>query len=200
MKLSAFDGWMITVWLCSDEGRPANAPNCDDISACFPQTDFPSAHPARYAISGRLFEQNDLAALKAPSAQWHAACKVIGMDRSTQLKDTGIRVPAAANLETWSSAEWSDGIQIDRMSDLETVVVKTQNSTYEITIINGSEGDVVVRGGEFFPQLTPAHLSGATMGGSFLKLRGIYLGFSMEFLHEGRRIITSPVRSIGVTL
>jgi hypothetical protein len=118
----------------------------------------------------------------------------------SSLKQSGIQIPAAADLETWSNAEWSDGIQIDRMNDLETVVIKTQNSTYEITIINGHEGEVVVRGGQFFPQLTPAHLSGATMGGSFLKLRGIYLGFSMEFLHEGNRIITSSVRSIAVTL
>jgi hypothetical protein len=122
------------------------------------------------------------------------------MNRSTQFRETGIPLPAASNLERWSDSEWKDGIQIDRMNDLETLVVKTQNSTYEITIISGNEGEVVVRGGQFFQQLTSAHLSGATMGGSFLKLRGIYLGFCMEFLHEGQRIITSRVESIGVTL
>ena len=120
------------------------------------------------------------------------------MSLNAKLKATEIQIPAAANLETWSNAEWKDGIQIDRMNDLETIVVRTRNSTYEITIIDGGDGDVVVRGGQFFPQLTPAHLSGATLGGSFLKLRGIYLGFSMEFLHEDRRIVTSPVQSIGL--
>jgi hypothetical protein len=39
-------------------------------------------------------------------------------------------------------------------------------------------------------------LAGSSLGGSFLKMRGIYVGFSMELCHEGETIITSPVRSI----
>jgi len=34
------------------------------------------------------------------------------------------------------------------------------------------------------------------MGGSFLKIRGIYVGFSLEFHADGRAIVTSRVRSI----
>jgi hypothetical protein len=118
------------------------------------------------------------------------------MVRNTQFDE--YRIPASASLENWTSGDWSNGIQIDRLNDLDAVVVETRNSTYEITIINGSQGEVVVRGGQFFPQLMPARLSGASLGGSFLKLRGIYVGFSMEFLHDGRRTITSPVRYVGV--
>ena len=122
------------------------------------------------------------------------------MSGSIHLERSGIRIAASANLETWSSSKWEEGVQIDRLDDLDTLVVKTQNSTYEITIISGREGDVLVRGGEFFPQKTPAQLSGATLGGAFLKLRGIYVGFRMEILHAGRRIITSPVNSIAMAL
>ena len=86
------------------------------------------------------------------------------------------------------------------MTDLETLVIKTANSTYEITIICGKDGDILVRGGDFFPQKTQARLAGASFGGSFLKLRGVYLGMNMEILHEGRTIITSPVQSIGLAL
>jgi len=118
----------------------------------------------------------------------------------TQHSDTMHRIPAAADLETWSNKEWNDGVQIDRLADLETLAVETINSTYEITIVSGHGGDVLVRGGQFFPEKTQAHLAGATFGGSFLKLRGIYLGMRMEFLHEGRRIVTSPVRRIGIAL
>jgi len=114
--------------------------------------------------------------------------------------ETIFRIPAAANLETWSSRAWTDGVQIDQLDDLENLVVQTMNSTYEITIICGRTGEVLVRGGQFFPEKTPAQLSGASFGGSFLKLRGVYVGLKMEFLHEGRRIVTSPVRSIGVTV
>jgi hypothetical protein len=120
-----------------------------------------------------------------------------------ELMDTGIpkevtRIPAAADFETWTTREWTDGVQIDQFPDLETLIVQTQNSTYEITIICGRTGEVLVRGGKFFPERTPAHLSGASLGGSFLKLRGIYVGFKMEILHEGRRIITSLVRTIAL--
>ena len=103
----------------------------------------------------------------------------------------------AANLETWSRHEWKDGVQIESFDDLETLVIETRNSTYEITVICGRDGDILVRGGKFFPEKTAAHLSGASLGGSFLKLGGIYLGMSMEILHEGRSIITTPVQRIA---
>ena len=89
---------------------------------------------------------------------------------------------------------------MDRLNDLEQLVVKTQNSTYEITVISGKDGDILVRGGRFFPQRFPALLSGASLGGSFLKLRGIYTGLRMEIVHEGRCIVTSPVCSIAAVL
>jgi len=106
----------------------------------------------------------------------------------------------AVNLETWSQREWKDGVQIDELNDLETLVVKTRNSAYEITVISGRDGEILVRGGQFFPQKTAAQLAGASFGGSFLKMRGIYLGLNMEILHEGRTVITSPVESIALAL
>jgi hypothetical protein len=118
----------------------------------------------------------------------------------TRCGETICRIPAAANLETWLSRAWTDGLQIDQLDDLENLVVQTVNSTYEITVICGRTGEILVRGGQFFPEKTPAQLSGASFGGSFLKLRGVYAGLKMEFLHQGRRIVTSPVRSIGVTV
>jgi hypothetical protein len=42
-------------------------------------------------------------------------------------------------------------------------------------------------------------LLGASVGGSLLKVHAIYVGLNMEFLHNGRRIITSPVCSISGT-
>ena len=58
----------------------------------------------------------------------------------------------------------------------------------------------VIRTGEpeFFPEFTKARLAGCTLGGSFLKLRSIHLGFHMEFALATGVIITSPVRTIDV--
>jgi hypothetical protein len=41
-------------------------------------------------------------------------------------------------------------------------------------------------------------LAGASLGGSFLKLRSVHVGFAVEFAVDMRAIITSPVRSISV--
>ena len=107
-------------------------------------------------------------------------------------------VPAGALLDTWTAEEWKNGVQIGQLEELETLSVETMNSTYEITIINPATAEVLVRGGQFFPERTQAQVSGASLGGSFLKLHGIYVGFKLELLAGDNRIITSPVRRIGL--
>lgn len=105
-------------------------------------------------------------------------------------------VPAAADLDTWSKHAWTDGLQVDALEDLETLCVQTRNSTYEITVLSGRTAEVLVRGGQFFPEYTSVRVAGASLGGSFLKLHGIYLGFSMELQHDGQTIVTTEVQSI----
>lgn len=130
------------------------------------------------------------------------------------------RVPAGAILDRWSESEWDNGVQIDQMREFEQLAIRTTNNIYEITVLNGRTGDVLVRGGEFFPVGTAARLEGSTFGGSILKWRGIYVGLRMEIVPEpvevvsevvsdpmtgekeilaGHKVIkTSPVQSIGV--
>ena len=107
-------------------------------------------------------------------------------------------IPAAGVLDNWSEEPWTNGVQVDSMEDMEKLFIQTRNTLYEIIIIDGPSGEVLVRGGQFFPELTPAHLAGATLGGSFCKMRGIYAGFRMEFNANGQRTVTTPVESIGV--
>ena len=105
-------------------------------------------------------------------------------------------VPAVADLGTWSKHPWTDGLQVDALQDLETLCVQTRNSTYEITVLSGRTAEVLVRGGQFFPEYTSVRIAGSSLGGSFLKLHGIYLGFSMELQHDGQTIVTTEVQSI----
>jgi hypothetical protein len=107
-------------------------------------------------------------------------------------------IPAGAVLDKWSEDPWTNGVQVDRMEDMEQLIIQTRNSLYEIIIIDGPRGEILVRGGQFFPELTPARLAGATLGGSFCKMRGIYAGFRMEINANGKRTVTTPVESIGV--
>ena len=105
--------------------------------------------------------------------------------------------PAAADLDTWSSHAWTNGVQIETLPGLETLAVRTCNSTYEITVLTPWTGEILVRGGQFFPTRTRARLAGASLGGSFLKQRGIYVGFRMELQDQERTIVTTEVQSIG---
>ena len=103
-----------------------------------------------------------------------------------------------ALLETWSGHHWRDGIQIETLHDLTKLSVQTENNRYDITVISAYGGEILVRGGKFFPEYTPARLAGSSLGGSFLKVRGIYTGFNMELFSDGRTIITSRVQTIAV--
>ena len=114
--------------------------------------------------------------------------------------DTTVSCSAGALLDTWSSHNWKEGIQLETMQDMETLTVRTENSLYEITVICGRTGDILVRGGRFFPEFTEARLAGSSLGGSFLKLRGIYAGFNLEIHFDKRLIITSRVRQISVAI
>ena len=106
-------------------------------------------------------------------------------------------LPSSARLETWIERNWTDGVQVDGLRDLDILVVRTLNTVYEITIVTAHTGEAIVRGGRFFPEPTRAVILGSSLGGAFLKLRGIYCGFSLEVYATGTRIITSPVQSVA---
>ena len=107
-------------------------------------------------------------------------------------------VHAGATLDTWSNAPWTNGVQIEQLEDMQKLYVRTKNSLYEITVIDHWSGEILVRGGQLFPELTPARLAGATLWGSFLKMRGIYVGFAMEMNAGDQRFLSTRVREIVV--
>lgn len=119
------------------------------------------------------------------------------IDGSMSETNTGVaRHPAVANLAWWAACDWSGGVELAQLAGLEQFSVRTRNSTYDITVLSPPAGEILVRGGRFFPEHTRAQLAGCSLGGSFLKMRAIYPGFLMELLHEGQRIVTTTVQSI----
>jgi len=114
------------------------------------------------------------------------------------MADTGIyRLPAASrDLRWWSEQEWSGGIECTLLTGLEQFAIRTRNTLYELTVLSPVTGEVLVRGGRFFPDHTRALFTGSSLGGSFLKVRTIHPGFLMEFHHEGQRIVTTRVKDV----
>jgi hypothetical protein len=104
---------------------------------------------------------------------------------------------AAPTLQRFAAAATaSEGVCLASLAAIDQLEVRTRNSLYKITLLGGGDGRVLVLGGEFFPEWTEAHLSGSTLGGSFLKVGWVGCGFCMEFLHEGQRIVTTRAREI----
>jgi hypothetical protein len=107
-------------------------------------------------------------------------------------------ISRAATLAGFASAVASTtGVLLRDLAPMTTLVVRTRNSEYHIVVASGDE--VLVQGGQFFPILTEARFSGASVGGSFLKVGWIGVGLRMEILADGRRIVTSPVHDILTT-
>ena len=79
-----------------------------------------------------------------------------------------------------------------------TLVVRTNNSVYQITVTDPLRGAVLVQGGKFFREATRACLSGSSFGGTCLKLAWVGIGMRMEFHFEHGWVLTSRVRSIAV--
>ena len=60
----------------------------------------------------------------------------------------------------------ADGIGLIDVDAFTTLVVRTDNSVYRITILQPYLREVLVQGGQFFPDRTRACLNGSTFGGS----------------------------------
>jgi hypothetical protein len=80
----------------------------------------------------------------------------------------------------------------------ETIVVKTSGSVYELLVLQGDEGDVLVRGGSHFPEFCRVLFVGSsTPDGDWLDSRTIDVGLRMQFVHGNRLVVTSVVQSLS---
>jgi hypothetical protein len=89
------------------------------------------------------------------------------------------------------------GLAITGLEPGVTLVVKTRYSSYRIVILDGAQRVVAVDGG-IFPETTVVTLSGATFGGSALKVGWIVEGLRLEFCDGTRLITSSPVEAIEI--
>ncbi len=107
-------------------------------------------------------------------------------------------VPRYRTLDGVVTVSQTDGIGLIDVDAFTTLVVRTDNSVYRITILTPHAREVLVQGGQFFPERTRACLNGSTFGGSCLKFGWVGLGLHMEFHAGDQWIITSHVRAIAV--
>lgn len=97
------------------------------------------------------------------------------------------------DLNTWTDDEWLCGVRREALKECEQWSVATRNTTYHVIVLTAL-GDVLVKGGDQFPDFTRARIGGGSPGPQ--DLGAMTPGFTMEFLHEGRRTITTRVRAV----
>lgn len=111
--------------------------------------------------------------------------------------DTGeFCVLGGESLDTWLRRSWDDGVQTQDVEDLSVLRVHTRNSTYDLVVVSGGVGQMLVRGGRYFPGWTPVCFLGCSLGGGLLKRHSVHVGLRLEFYWGDRRIVTSPVAAI----
>jgi hypothetical protein len=105
-------------------------------------------------------------------------------------------IPRRTGTPEGFALEMGEGIDIRSLESGTTLLVQTRNTHYRMVVVNPDRLMVLATGGELFPQEAEARLNGATSGGSTLMEGWIGLHFRMNLWANGRRIITTPVRSI----
>lgn len=88
-------------------------------------------------------------------------------------------------------------VELDGCPPFERVHVQTARSDYEVVVIDGAEGDVIVRGGAHCPEFRRARLAGATSpSGAPIKPNAIEVGRRLELVVDGSAIVTTPVQKV----
>lgn len=93
-----------------------------------------------------------------------------------------------------SLMDYFDRVYVRELPPSTTLVVETRNSSYRIVVKEGS--NICVQGGPFFPEPTSAHLDGACLRGTGLKVDWLEVGLLMRITAGARRFVTSPIRAI----
>ena len=89
-----------------------------------------------------------------------------------------------------------EGVHIKTLDPGASLTVRTCQSEYRLTVLDGERREVLVRGGLWFPEAERAYLEGSTAGGSALKMGWLGVGLRMELSTGHGRITTSRVQSI----
>ena len=90
-----------------------------------------------------------------------------------------------------------DTLRLDSCPELEWITVKTQRSLYDIVVLSGESGAVVVRGGAFIPEFRSASFIGSLSSGIASNPGAVVVGRNLEFVVHGQSIITSHVQSFS---
>jgi hypothetical protein len=68
---------------------------------------------------------------------------------------------------------------------------------YELIVLSGKDGEVLVRGGRLFPVFRRARVAGSMMGSAAVRLASIVVGLHLELVVDGKSFLTSVVEGVS---
>src|SRR4030095_8572980 len=87
-------------------------------------------------------------------------------------------------------------IQLNSCSAQEMIVVTTRSSLYELVVVRGDHGHILVRGGRHFAEFRNALFLFSTRDDGLVAPRTIDIGLRMKFVSGDQAYLTSAVQSI----
>jgi hypothetical protein len=88
-------------------------------------------------------------------------------------------------------------INIASCPAFETIIGETGSSVYELIVLQGERGKVLVRGGKHFTTFCLALFVGSIRHGGAIERHTIEIGLGMKFFFENMVILTSAVQSLS---
>jgi len=111
-----------------------------------------------------------------------------------------LSLAVAMPLEDQATPQPEEAIQLDSCPAFQWIVVRTRRSVYEIFVLSGDAGEVMVRGGRYFPEFRRATIVGSTFGGSAVRVGSICAGCYMELEVDGMSFVTSRIEAVSLGL
>ncbi|HEY7057673.1 MAG TPA: hypothetical protein VH458_14155 [Vicinamibacterales bacterium] len=90
-----------------------------------------------------------------------------------------------------------DAVSLESCSEFEWIIVRTRHSLYDLIVLSGREGSVLVRGGRLFPCFRRATVAGSLIGSAAVKLRSIVVGLHLELVVDGKSFVTSRIEAVA---
>jgi hypothetical protein len=107
-------------------------------------------------------------------------------------------LPSFRTLEGFTTqSNEMNGLAIQAVDAGTAITVKTRHSRYRLVVLDSRQQLVCAEGG-IFPEPTVVRISGATFGGSALKVGWIVEGLRVEFGLGPTPILSSPVQSVMI--
>jgi hypothetical protein len=91
-------------------------------------------------------------------------------------------------------------VRLNDCQPFQTIIVDTVTNVYELIVLDGNVGDVIIQGGSGVPEFRRGCFIGSTAPDGEFKPNCIEVGLRMRFCADDRITVTSPVRAYHVAI